>query len=103
MEETLEYKYIHYNNLFDVYGNLLNDREKEIFRLFYEEDLSLQEIAYLRKVSKSAIGSAIKIVEKKLEDYENKLLFLEKINILKDYLKDINDDNLRKRLENILN
>lgn len=45
-------EYIYYNALFDIYGNLLNERESEIYRLFYEEDLSLQEIADNRSVVK---------------------------------------------------
>ncbi len=70
--------YLHYNNLFDIYGNLLNEREKEIFHLFYEEDYSMQEIANQRSVSKSAIGTTIKTINKKLDDYEKKLNFFQK-------------------------
>ena len=32
-------------NLFDVYETLLTDREKEIFKYYYYEDLSLSEIS----------------------------------------------------------
>ena len=95
MDKTLEY--IHYNNLYDLYGNLLNEREREIFKLFYEEDLSLQEIADIRKVSKSAIGNTIKVIENKLDDYEKKLSFLEKIA----KLKKIADINLKNEIEKI--
>lgn len=77
MDKTRECVY--YNELFDLYGNLLNEREKEIFTLFYEEDLSLQEIADERGISKSAIGKTIQIVVGKLEDYESKLHFYDKL------------------------
>ncbi|MCI9279197.1 MAG: HTH domain-containing protein [Bacilli bacterium] len=68
-----EEEYFYYNNLFDLYGELLTEREQDIFKLFYEEDLSLGEIATHFKVSKSAIGKTIKIVNKKLEMYEEKI------------------------------
>jgi hypothetical protein len=78
MDKTEEY--VKYNNLFDLYGNLLTDKEKEIFILFYEEDLSMQEIADNLAVSKSFIGKTIKIINKKLDEYESNLHFLDKIN-----------------------
>ena len=68
-----EEEYFYYNNLFDLYGELLTEREQDIFKLFYEEDFSLGEIATHFKVSKSAIGKTIKIVNKKLEMYEEKI------------------------------
>lgn len=92
---------IHYNKLFDIYGNLLNEREKEIFTLFYEEDFSLQEIAEERGVSKSAIGSAITTINKKLNTYEEKLGFLKKLNRLELLVKKIEDKELQTKIEKI--
>lgn len=71
-------EYIYYNNLYDIYGPLLNKREQEIFTLFFAEDLSLQEIADIKKISKSAVGKSIQIIKEKLKDYENKLKFMAK-------------------------
>lgn len=95
-------EFVYYNALFDVYGNLLNEREKEIFALFYEEDLSLQEIADMRGVSKSAIGSAISTINKKLDTYEEKLKCFEKTNILKSYVLEIKDKNLQEKMRKVL-
>lgn len=94
-------EYIHYNKLFDLYGNLLNEREKEIFTLFYEEDLSLQEIASVRGVSKSAIGSAITTINKKLDAYENKLGFLKKISLLDTLVEKIEDKDLKEKIKKV--
>lgn len=93
---------VYYNALFAIYGALLNEREQEIFSLFYEEDLSLQEIAYHRKVSKSAIGSAIKTITKKLDIYEEKLQFYKKIQELEKILIEIKDASLIEKMENII-
>lgn len=100
MDRTLEY--IHYNDLFDLYGSLLTEREKAIFSLFYEEDLSLQEIADLRKVSKSAIGKTIQIISKKLDDYEEKLHFLEKISKVECELKTLGNKDIQEKIIEIM-
>lgn len=92
-------EYIHYNQLFDIYGNLLNEREKEIFALFYEEDLSLQEIAKIRQVSKSAIGSAINTINKKLDTYEEKLGFLNIKASLEILINEIENEELQERMK----
>ncbi len=95
-------EYIYYNELFDIYGNLLNEREKEIYELFYEEDLSLQEIADSRQVSKSAIGNAIKIINEKLENYENNLQFLNKKKELQRFIEKIEEKEIKEKLQKIL-
>jgi hypothetical protein len=97
MDRTEEY--IKYNNLFDLYGNLLTENEKEIFILFYEEDLSLQEIASERGVSKSFIGKTIKTINNKLENYEKELKFYEKIIKLK---LEINDEKINEKITEIM-
>lgn len=94
-------EYIHYNKLFDIYGNLLNKREKEIFALFYEEDLSLQEIAYVRSISKSAVGNTITTINHKLDTYEEKLGFLKKIKDLEKLVEKIEDKDLKEKIEKV--
>lgn len=96
-------EYIYYNALFDLYGNLLNEREKEIYHLFYEEDLSLQEIAEIRGISKSAVGGAITTLTKKLQEYEKKLRFLEKVRSLKEVALEVTDVCLKEKILKIFN
>ena len=80
-------KFVYYNLLFDIYGDLLTVKEQEYFSLYYEENLTLQEIADNFKVSKSYIGNMIKKIEIKLNDVESKLHILEKRNNLEKLLK----------------
>ncbi len=88
-------KLIYFNKLFDIYGELFTDNQKELFKLYYEENLSLQEIADLKKVSRAFVSKSINQTEEKLEEYEviiKSLLQKEKINnIMK-----LNDINLIK-------
>ncbi|MBE6155657.1 MAG: DNA-binding protein [Firmicutes bacterium] len=65
--------FVYYGELYSIYGFLLTDKQKEIFSLYYEENLSLSEIAEYKKVSKSYVGKLISDVEKKLNYYEDNL------------------------------
>ena len=57
----------------DIYGNLLTDKQKMMLDMFYNEDLSLGEIAEINKTSRQAVFDNIKRSEKALEHYEDKL------------------------------
>lgn len=95
-------KFVYLGLLFDIYKELLTKNEKEIFSFYYEENLTLQEIADNKNVSKSYVGSVIKRCEQKLNQYETLLNIFktkEKIN----NLMDINDiKKLKEELNNLL-
>ena len=59
--------------LLDFYGDLLTPRQKELLKLYYEEDLSLGEIAENYRISRQAVFDQIHRGEKTLEKYEEKL------------------------------
>lgn len=62
--------------LYDFYGNLLTEKQRNMVELYYHQDLSLSEIADLTGVSRQAIHDAIKRSEISLEEYEEKLGYL---------------------------
>ncbi|MEA4972782.1 hypothetical protein SDC9_139215 [bioreactor metagenome] len=64
--------------LFDFYGELLTDKQKEIYGLFYQNDLSLSEIAGELDISRQAVRDQLKRTEKILSDYEYKLKLVER-------------------------
>ena len=69
----MEEKYIYYNNLYDIYESMLTIKEKEVFKEYYQEDLSLSEIADYKNISKSAVGKMVKTILEKLDNFEDKL------------------------------
>ena len=66
-------EFVYYNNLFDIYGSLLTEKEQVTFRDYYQEDLSLSEIANENNVSRAAVQKTIKTVLDKLKYYEDML------------------------------
>lgn len=94
-------EFIYYGLLFDIYKTLLNNKSQEFFRLYYEENLTMQEIADEYKVSKSYVGSVIKKTEKKLDELENNLKIYEHRHFLANLIK-LNDIEKIKQGINII-
>ena len=63
----------YYNSLYQYYGALLTDKQKEMFECYYIDDFSLSEIAENLSVSRNAVWDTLKKVIDKLEEYEVKL------------------------------
>ncbi|GBG09564.1 DNA-binding protein [Paenibacillus agaridevorans] len=66
------------NLLFDFYENLLTEKQRTILAYYYHDDFSLGEIASEFGISRQAVYDNIKRAEGALENYEDKLLLLEK-------------------------
>jgi len=75
--------------LFDFYGELLTEKQKDIMDLYFNNDLSLSEIAEINNTSRQATHDTIKTCEKALLVYEEKLKLLSKDYKLKETLKKI--------------
>lgn len=64
--------------LFDFYGPLLTGKQQEIFDLYYQQDLSLGEIAEIHGISRPAVLDMLRRAEETLHKYENKLQLVER-------------------------
>ena len=71
MNELEKVEYI--NTLFDLYKELLTEKQKSIMEKYYSYNLSLKEISDELKISRAAVLDTIEHSIKKLNDYENKL------------------------------
>ena len=59
--------------LFDFYGETLTEKQRELFDLYYNEDLSLSEIAEHAGITRQGVRDSIKRAEHALGEMESKL------------------------------
>jgi len=69
-------KHLRFNRLYDIYGKLLTDKQRNIMEQYFYDDLSLGEIAEHSVTSRQAVYDLLKRVEQILENYEDKLQIL---------------------------
>ena len=98
--------------LCELYGNLLTEKQKQCIDDYYNNDLSLTEIAENNNITRQGVRDIIKKGEKRLLKYEEKLRFMnrtleqekkmEKILIeLTKIQEDYSDKQVSKVLEHV--
>ena len=99
-------KIIERNLLFDFYGELLTDRQREIYQDAVYGDLSLSELADDYGISRQGVHDQIKRCDKALEEYESKLHLVERFEKIKEYSHNLkieaqysSDDKLKKAID----
>jgi len=93
---------IYFNDLYDLYGDLLTNKQKEYFEDYYFNNLSFAEMAENYDVSRNAIFKQIHIVTDKLQEYEDKLHLLTKKNKLIEIIDKIDNKDLKEELEKLI-
>ncbi|MBQ9416631.1 MAG: winged helix-turn-helix transcriptional regulator [Clostridia bacterium] len=66
-------KDLHISYLLDFYGEILSPKRRKVMLLYYNEDLSLGEIAQELGIARQGIWEQIKKAEEELLTYEEKL------------------------------
>ena len=94
-------KLIYLNNLYDLYGCLLTKKQQTYFEEYYFNNLSYGEIGEKYGISRAASFKQLKIIEEKLENFEEKLKLLYKKNKINDIITRVDDSKLKKDLENL--
>ena len=75
--------------LFDFYGDLLTDRQKEFYDLYYNEDLSLAEIAENYGITRQGVRDSIKRGEAVLLEMEERLGLAKRFRKMQDSIERI--------------
>lgn len=89
----------------DYYGGLLTDYQTRLLSRYYDEDLSLKEIAEEEGVSRQAVADVIKRSSDKLLEFEEKLGLVEKLSNVIDELEKLLvsvDTETAEKLKDIL-
>ncbi|MCR5106146.1 MAG: DNA-binding protein [Eubacterium sp.] len=110
--------------LYDFYGELLNEHQKQVFSAAIFDDMSYSELADEFGCSRQAAFDLVKRISNKLENYESKMGLLkrfteakDKMNILTSTVEDIkeslfsqqdkdiktNDLGLCEKLDSVIN
>ena len=93
---------VYYTMLYDIYGNLLTEKQRAYFEEYYFNNLSYGEISEKYQISRNACFRQLKIIENKLLEYEEKLKLFYKKEKINDIIKNIDDSKIKKELNNLL-
>lgn len=92
--------------LYDFYGELLTEHQKNIFEEVVFDDLSLAEVAEAHNTSRQAVHDMVRRTTKTLENYEAKLGLVRKFLKLTDKVNEIkrltDSETIRQLAEEIL-
>lgn len=92
--------------LYDFYGELLTEHQRQVYEARVFDNLSLSEIAQDFDISRQGVHDLIKRCDKILQGYEDKLHLLEKFLSIKDTVTQIGNitdqDEVRKLANRIL-
>ena len=88
--------------LYDYYGELLSEIQREYFEAYYFDNLSLSEISENDGKSRNAIHKCIKSSSSKLYEYEDKLKLYEKGKKIEEVIDKINDNEIKEVLRELI-
>jgi len=84
-------KFVEQGYLYDFYGELLTERQQQVYESVVLEDYSLSEVAEELGISRQGVHDMIKRCNKTLEEYEQKLHLVEKFLSVKEKVSKIDD------------
>ena len=98
---------VKYSVLLDIYGDLLTEKQKSVFSMYVNEDLSIVEIAEMQEMSRQAVSDTVKTVTARITDLEDKLKIGTRQSMIEDkideMLENTEDEDTREDLNFIRN
>lgn len=99
-------KGIQVSMLLELYGKLLTEKQADTVDLYYNQNLSLSEIAEELNITRQGVRKNLVYAEEKLFDFEEKLCFLKQKlvqnEIINEVINKIEDDVLKDKLSKLL-
>ena len=89
--------------LYEIYGNLLTQKQQAIFEEYYLYNLSLREIAENKKISYQAVRDSIKSSEAMLNSFENTIgmkSMVEKVEKALEFIEQ--EDNIQDKKDELI-
>ena len=88
--------------LFEIYGDLLTDNQREVFEMHCILDFSLSEIAEEKGVTRQNVSDALKNAKEKLTFFENALKIKEKQDAILSLLNSGKDKENAEKIKAII-
>ncbi len=102
-------KHVEISMLCQIYGKMLTEKQYEFISDYYNNDLSLSEIAENSNITRQAVRDVIKKGENKLFELEEKLSFMKRmlnqekqIQLILEQLNKIQETSSDKKAQKIL-
>ena len=99
-------KSIKISMLLELYGKLLTEKQADTVDLYYNQNLSLSEIAEELNITRQGVRKNLVYAEEKLFDFEEKMCFLkqklEQNEVINEVINKIEDDVLKDKLSKLL-
>ena len=75
--------------LFDFYGEMLTEKQRDVVELYYNHDLSLSEIAENEGITRQGVRDSIKRAETQLTEMEERLGLVKRFREMREKLEEI--------------
>jgi predicted DNA-binding protein YlxM (UPF0122 family) len=92
----------YYVELFELYKELLTQKQRESFEMHFLLDFSLSEISEEKGISRQNVNDAIKSAKKKLDELEDALKLKAKFDALSALADDSKDENTASEIKRII-
>ncbi len=77
--------------LFDFYGDMLTEKQRDVVELYYNDDLSLSEIAENEGITRQGVRDSIKRAEAQLLEMEDRLGLARRFHAVREGIETIRE------------